>query len=75
MSIREKINEEVLENIAGGNITFDWNGTVGHCGLNGDKSYTFESRSAFVAAVTSCYKAGMSDAECLQQLIEDKVIF
>lgn len=75
MSKRVEINEDFLENVAGGNITFDWDGHVGHCGLNGDKSYTFNSRSEFVAAVTTCYKAGMSDAECLEQLINDKVIF
>lgn len=75
MSKRVEINEAFLENVAGGNITFDWDGKVGHCGLNGDKSYTFNSRSEFVAAVTACYKAGKSDVECLEQLIADKVIF
>lgn len=74
MNNRIEINDEALETIVGGNITFDWDGHVGHCGLNGDKSYTFDSRSDFVAAVTACYKAGMSDAECMNKLAEDKVI-
>lgn len=75
MAKRVEINEEILESVAGGNITFDWDGRVGHCGLNGDKSYTFNSRAEFVAAVTNCFKAGKSDAECLEQLVADGVIF
>ena len=74
MGNRIEINDDVLENVVGGNITFDWDGKVGHCGLNGDKSYTFNSRSQFVAAVTDCYKAGMSDVECLNKLKADGVI-
>lgn len=74
MGNRMEINDEALENVVGGNITFDWDGKVGHCGLNGDKSYTFSSRNDFVAAVTACYKAGMSDSECLQKLLSDGVI-
>ena len=75
MGNRIEINDDVLENVVGGNITFDWDGKIGHCGLNGDKSYTFNSRSAFVAAVTACYQAGMSDVECLNKLKADKVIY
>lgn len=75
MSNRKEIDENVLESIVGGNITFDWDGHVGHCGLNGDKSYTFNSRSQFVSAVQKCYSAGMSDSECLNKLIDDKVVY
>ncbi len=74
MGDRIELNDEILETVAGGNITFDWDGKVGHCGLNGDKSYTFNSRSEFVAAVVKCYQAGMTDAECINKLTEDKVI-
>lgn len=74
MSNRIEINDEALEQVVGGNITFDWDGKVGHCGLNGAKNYTFNSRSDFVAAVTACYKAGMTDAETLQKLASDGVI-
>ena len=75
MARRDMINEDALESIVGGNITFDWDGTVGHCGLNGDKSYTFDSRSEFVDAVVKCYNAGMSDSECLDKLIQDGIIY
>lgn len=74
MANRIQLNDDAMENVVGGNITFDWNGKVGHCGLNGDKSYTFSSRSAFVAAVMQCYQEGLSDAECLQRLIANGVI-
>lgn len=74
MSERTMLHDDAVENVAGGNITFDWNGKIGHCGLNGDKSYTFSSRSAFVAAVMKCYQEGLSDVECFNRLIEEGVI-
>lgn len=74
MSNRIEISEEALDQVVGGNITFDWDGKIGHCGLNGAKNYTFGSRSDFVAAVTACYKAGMSDAETLQKLVAQGII-
>ena len=74
MSNRVQINEEALEKITGGNITFDWNGAEGHCGLNGDKSYSFDNRTTFVSAVMQCYQAGMTDVQCLNELIANGTI-
>ena len=75
MADRVMLNDDMMGSVVGGNITFDWDGKVGHCGLNGDKSYTFDSRSEFVNAVTACYKEGLSDSECLQRLIDNGVIY
>lgn len=75
MSERIEINEENLESIVGGNITFDWNGKVGHCGLNGDKSYTFDSRTKFVNSVIQCFNQGMKDYEALEALIASGIIY
>lgn len=74
MSDRMRISDESLDTVYGGNITFDWDGKIGHCGLNGDKSYTFYSRSEFVSAVIHCFDNGLTDAECLQTLIDNGVI-
>lgn len=74
MSDRIKLNEEMLEEVIGGTITFDWDGRNGHCGLNGDKSYNFDSREEFIAAVKQCHRDGLTDAECLQSLIQNGII-
>lgn len=74
MSDRIELNEELLEDVVGGTITFDWDGKVGHCGLNGDKSYSFDSRDRFIAFVKQCHRNGLTDAECLQALIQNGII-
>ena len=74
MANRVQLNDEVLEAVSGGNITFDWDGKNGNCGLNGDKSYSFTSRNEFVSAVVQCYQAGMTDAECFDKLVQDGVV-
>ena len=48
MSNRVELNDELMESVIGGTITFDWDGSIGHCGLNGDKSYTFSNKQRFV---------------------------
>lgn len=74
MSNRVQLNDEFLEGVVGGKITFDWDGAVGHCGLNGDKSYTFTDKGQFVAFVTNCFKQGMKDSECLNALVAAGII-
>ena len=54
MSNRVELNDELMESVIGGTITFDWDGSVGHCGLNGDKSYTFTSRGDLIAFCKVC---------------------
>ena len=75
MSNRVELNDELMENVIGGTITFDWDGKVGHCGLNGDKSYTFTSRGDLIAFCKVCHSKGMTDAECLNALIENGIIY
>lgn len=74
MSNRSLIDENALEAVYGGNITFDWDGKNGNCGLNGDKSYSFDNRTTFVNAVIQCYQAGMTDVECFDKLVQDGVV-
>lgn len=71
---REMLNEEMLEDVVGGNITYKWRNGVGSCGLNGNYNYTFSNKSAFVAAVMKYYSQGMNDAQILAALVNDGVI-
>ena len=75
MAKRVELNNDMLENVVGGNITFDWDGHIGHCGLNGDKSYTFNDRSEFIGFAKKCHSQGLSDAECLQAMIDNGIIY
>ena len=74
MSNRELLNDEMLETVSGGNITFTWRYQKGTCGLNGDYSYSFTNRSAFLAKIKECYGQGMNDAETLSALLSAGII-
>ena len=72
---REMLNDEVMNDVVGGKITFDWDGATGHCGLNGDKSYTFTNNQRFLEYAFKCYQQGMSDAACLQGMVDEGIIW
>lgn len=75
MGNRVELNEEFMDNVVGGKITFDWDGKVGHCGLNGDKSYTFNDKKAFVNFAVDAHNKGVSDSECLSQMVAAGIIY
>jgi len=74
MSNRTMIDENSLEEIVGGNITYTWRNGTGTCGLNGNNTYTFSDKTAFLNAVKQYYTKGMSDQELLNKLIGAGVI-
>lgn len=73
--MRKQLNDDMMDSIVGGKITFDWDGATGHCGLDGDKSYTFTNKQQFVGRAIDCYNAGYSDSETLQKLREEGIIW
>lgn len=67
MSDRIKINEDQLDAVNGGKITYTWNGETGSLGMNGVNKYTLLNKDAFV----STYKelsATHSDAQIIREL-------
>lgn len=72
---REMINDEMMEQIVGGNINYTWRNGTGTCGLNGNYDYSFDNKSDFVNGVKKYYNQGMSDSEILDALLSDGIIY
>ena len=47
MSERKEINEDTLEMIVGGKVTYTWGNGHGTCGLNGNNKYQFDDLDEF----------------------------
>lgn len=75
MSTRFELDDNMLESVAGGNITFTWRYKKGTCGLNGDYSYSFDDRDAFLAKIKECYGNGMNDTETIDALLDAGIIW
>ena len=75
MSDRKEIIGEALDNVIGGTITFDWDGSIGNIGLDGNKCYQFNDRNAMIAFASQCHRDGLSDAECLQGMLAAGIIW
>lgn len=72
MSDKTKLQDEELENVTGGRITYTWDGTSGTIGLNGNNRYILLDKDEFVKYWNS--EAGnKSDAEILTYLIQNKI--
>ncbi len=74
MANRTQLNDEMLETVTGGNITFTWRYGQGTCGLNGDYSYSFTDRGAFLAKIKECYANGMNDVQTIAALAAAGII-
>ena len=75
MAERVQLSEEMMESVTGGNITFTWRYEHGTCGLNGDYSYEFDDRGAFLGKVKECYANGMNDAQTIDALLDAGIIW
>ena len=47
-SKRIELNDETVETVAGGKITFTWTGSTGTIGLNGNMDHTLNDYNAFI---------------------------
>ena len=74
MSNRISLSDELVENVAGGRITFTWRFQEGTCGINGDNEYSFTNRDEFLATVKDLFAQGMNDQEVIDAMLSDGVI-
>jgi hypothetical protein len=51
MGDRIQIDENALNNVVGGKVTYTWGNGKGTCGLNGKNTYKFDSLEKFEAFV------------------------
>ena len=76
MTDRMQINEEDLDCVVGGTLTYRWRkSTKGFAGLNGNYIYAFDDRQVFLDMLNECMVVKyMTDAETLQAMLAAGVI-
>lgn len=72
MSNKIELLDEELENVAGGQITYSWDGNSGKIGMNGKNRYILLDKDAFISYWKGEGK-GKSDAEVLTYLINNGI--
>ncbi len=69
MAERMQINDEALEEVVGGNLTYTWFGGQGTCGLNNNNKWKFSDKTKFESFMKDCMQVkGMTDVETLQAM-------
>lgn len=76
MAKRTQIDEALLENIAGGDLTYTWFGGEGTCGLNNDNKWHFSDKNKFESFMKDCLQnKGMSDVDTLKAMYNAGIIW
>ncbi len=73
MADRIEINEEQLDNINGGAITYTWNGETGSLGIDGNNIYKLLDKEAYLR-VYNQYFGKKNDLEIIQILKKQGII-
>ena len=64
----QQLNDDELDLVSGGQITFSWNGTTGSIGMDGYNPFILTDRDAFAAYYNSV-QGTMSDVDILRNLV------
>lgn len=77
MANRVELNEESLDKVVGGALTYRWRkSTKGWCGIDGDYSYAFDDKGAFEDMLYDCMQnQGMTDRETLDAMLDAGIIY
>lgn len=71
-----QINDDLLEGVVGGNLTYTWSGGQGTCGLNDNNKFKFNDKQKFEDFMNDCFKnKKMTDVETLQAMLDAKIIW
>ena len=73
MSKRMIINEEQLDSVTGGKITYTWDGSQGSLGMNGVNKYILLDKNAFIKVYNEM-SSDYNDAEIIRALREQHII-
>ena len=68
-----ELNIEDMELVAGGDITYTWDGEKGTIGINGNNPFILVDKKGFVDYMNEVHGT-MTDAEILSNLLEMGVI-
>ena len=76
MADRIQINDEALEEVVGGNLTYTWFGGQGTCGLNNNNKWKFTDKAKFESFMKECMQVkGMTDVETLKAMQSAGIIW
>ena len=76
MSNRVQLNDEMLDDVVGGNLTYTWYGGQGTCGLNNNNKWKFKDKALFESTMKDCMQnKGMTDVETLKYMLAQKIIW
>ena len=73
MSKRMIINEEQLDSVTGGKITYTWDGSQGSLGMNGVNKYILLDKNAIIKVYNEM-SSDYNDAEIIRALREKHII-
>ena len=76
MANRMQINDDMLEEVVGGNLTYTWFGGQGTCGLNNNNKWKFSNKVKFESFMKDCMQnKGMTDVQTLQAMAAAGIIW
>ncbi len=67
MSDRIQINDEQLDEINGGAITYTWDGQQGSLGINGNNGYVLLNKGAFLSVYNEMF-GKYTDTQIIKEL-------
>ena len=77
MANRVMLNDDEMEKVAGGALTYRWRKTTkGYCGIDGSYEYQFNDKTAFENMLDECMgNQGMTDRETLDAMLDAGIIW
>lgn len=76
MPNRIQLDDQMLEDVVGGNITYTWFGGQGTCGLNNNNKWKFSDKAKFESFMKDCLQnKGMSDVDTLKAMVAAGIIW
>lgn len=73
MGNREVLNDQELDFVNGGRLTYTWDGTTGSFGVNGNNPYILVSKDAYLAYYNEV-KDDLSELEIVKNLLKKGII-
>ena len=76
MANRVQLNDDSLDLVVGGNLTYEWYGGLGKCGLNNNHKWSFTNKTEFESFMKECMiEKGMSDVDTLKAMVANGIIW
>lgn len=73
MANRIEINDEQLDNVNGGAITYTWDGKTGSLGMDGNNTYILLDKAAFLNVYNQMF-GKYSDLDIIKELRKKGII-